>query len=179
MPWVTVPTLYWAGFAIGAVVLIVGIVVIVRKSLTVAVLSNTDRVAVSMLLFVGMTSLLAAVGRYRLDLLPAHRYGIYAIVAFVSLFFLALPRLESMWRRARVRKILLWGTCVLAIALLTQQVLTGRFAVDRAVYFAELERRIMAGDRDGVTTYVIFPAQDLLDEYYELMEKRKIYMYSE
>jgi hypothetical protein len=117
-------------------------------------------------------------GRFRLGILPAHRYGLYGLAAYVSLFMLALPAIAALWERRRPRGLLLWGGCLLGVALLVQQVAVGKFAAERAEYFAQLEQRILNGERDPAVTHDIFPDRQLLEEQYRIMREQKIYMFS-
>ena len=179
LPWVNAPNLYWVGCAIGVVIIYFSIRTMTRGTFSKTPPSAINQIAVAMLMFALMTAAMTAVGRFKLDLPPAHRYGLYTITAYLSLFVLALPRLADAWRSERKRTAVLWGGCILAAALLVQQIAVGRFTKNRAEYFTQLEQEILNGNRDPAVTFDIFPDQRLLDEHYRIMREHRIYMFSD
>lgn len=174
MPLTSVDRLYPLGYALGFILIILQLAAITEALLRQRN-SRTDLTAWSMLLFVFGTQVLIAIGRYQLNLGPAHRYGIFTLAACVCLLILARPYLKILINTGeRIRRWVLPATCLIAVGFIARQAAVGNFAVARAETFSELEQRALTGKDQP---HLIYPNAERLEEHYNLMASHRIYMY--
>lgn len=178
MPWVEVGVLYWPAMGLGLAILLLSIVFSLKGLLAARTQRPIAIVATAMLTFSLATAVMIAIGRHQLDLLPAHRYAIFLLVAFVALFVLSLPHFERWMSGARGRGIVVSATLVFAFGYLGQQVAVGQFAAQRASKFAQYEQDFLAGGRDSqITTALYLPSVDTLEQRYRMLAQQHIYMF--
>ena len=178
MPWVEIGPLYWPAMGLGLAVFLLSIIFSVKGVLATRAQPPIAVVAVAMLMFSLATAVMIAIGRHQMDLLPAHRYSMFLLITFVSLFVLNIPRFELWMSSRQGRSMVMSATLVMALGYLGQQVVVGQFAIQRAQAFAQYEKEIMAGGRDPkATTALYFPSVEILEERYRMLEKQRIYMF--
>ncbi|MBI3774927.1 MAG: hypothetical protein HY273_05135 [Gammaproteobacteria bacterium] len=178
MPWIEVGGLHWPAMVLGLAILLLSIVFSLKGLLTARTQQPIAIVATAMLTFSLATAVMIAIGRHQLELLPAHRYAIFLLIAFVALFVLNMPRFERWMSSARGRSIVVPATLVFALGYLAQQVAVGQFAAQRAMKFAQYEKDFLAGGRDPqMTTALYLTGVDTLEQRYRMLEQQRIYMF--
>ena len=126
LPWSHAAAFLWFGRAIGAVILLAGLFLLLRRGLLAPPRNRLERIALAMLLFALLMAALAGAGRVDIAVdreMPV-RYSVFTAMAQVGLLILLAPWLGRLWsRRRRLLQICVIGAAVLMLA---QQVVAGR-----------------------------------------------------
>lgn len=179
MPWVDVRQLYWPSMILGSTIFFLSIVFTLKGLLALRKLASHDVVAIAMLLFTLSTAVMIAIGRYRLGLMPAHRYGIFLLISCGALLALNIQHFENWMGNARGRVILKVTILFIAIGYLGQQVAVGQYSMKRAEIFAQFEKDILAGKEAPLARKAIYlPNGKKIEQHYRMLEKQQIYMFN-
>lgn len=178
MPWVDIRRLYWPAKGLGAVVLAMTIIQVFQSLRKGRKLTPVEAAASAMLFFALGSAVMITLGRYNLGLLPAHRYGIFVVITYVSLLLLKLPSIEGWMAFTQRRDILIGTTFIVGVILVIQQIAAGQFSVKRSNAFAQFEKHILAGGQDEeATTAIYFANAKGIREHYSLLKAHNIYMF--
>ena len=177
MPWSYVEALYWPACLIGVALFSISIFTLFYFSFLKRDDSPISLIALSVLVFSTLTILMIVIGRAHIIPDPAHRYGFYVSVSCVSIFLLWAPYLESRWAFFYSNNLLRYGALLLGIILVAQQIPIGRFAVDRAAHFHELDQIIINGDAYPEDMKLIYPVDEQIESHYKMLERHSIYSF--
>ncbi|MFT5445752.1 MAG: hypothetical protein ACI9DC_000913, partial [Gammaproteobacteria bacterium] len=107
MPWIEVDSLYWPAMCIGLPLLLLSVFFCLQAFVSPHGMRPITVVAIAMLMFSLATAIVIALGRHKMNLSPAHRYGIFLVVSCVALFVLVLPVFERWMANARTMRVVL------------------------------------------------------------------------
>ena len=147
LPWSHAHQLVWLGRLIGGSIICLGAFLLIKDTLSDQVTPRLERLGLGLMLFTLLLAAAAAVARS--DFEEARetpiRYGELLVLAHVGLLLSALGFLQRSWCEA-YRRSFQWLALGISIALLGQQIVAGRLAVQVAEQYKETWSRFVAGD---------------------------------
>ena len=158
LPWTRSAALVPVGRMLGAVLLAVSCVAMIRWGLVRSEIGRLERFAVALIAFAVATGLLAAVGRLDVDgdvRVPV-RYSLFVAPLHVGLLLLAADYLARRWHVTAQRVGIEWILGATAVALLVQQIAAGQAAVATTRSMKATIQRFVAGETTPEMTEVIF-----------------------
>ena len=177
MPWSYVEAIYWPACLIGVALFSISIFTLFYFSFLKRDDSPISLIALSVLVFSTLTVFMIIIGRAHIIPEPAHRYGFYVTVSCVSVFLLWAPYLVNRWDFYYSKGLLRFAALLIGFLLVAQQIPIGRFAVDRAAHFHNLDQIIIANVSHPEDVNLIHPVKKQRESYYKMLERRAIYSF--
>jgi hypothetical protein len=161
LPWSHMPQLVWPARLIGVGILCVGGFLLINDSLSARFSTRLERIGLALVLFTFLLAAAAALARVDVakDREMPIRYGMFVVLAHVGLLLCSLGFLERLWHGA-YRRSLQWLTLGISVALVGQQFVVGRFAVQEADRYKEAWSRFVAGDWTPDMLQYVYPDRD-------------------
>jgi hypothetical protein len=178
LPWTRSAALAVPGRALGALLLVAGLVAIVQRGLLAVPGGRLERIAVGLILFSLASATLAALGRVDADpqvKVPV-RYAVLVAPLHVGLLWLALPWLARQWRLPRRRALIEGGMLAAALLLLAQQVAAGEAAAAKTRSMTAAINRFLTGQRDPEMTSVVYRDLDVAQAAVNAMRRAGVYL---
>src|SRR5262249_12404772 len=150
LPWTRATPLVLVGRIIGATLLALGLVTIVRRGFLKAPVDRLERIAVSLIMFSLATAALAAIGRVdeTADVAVLVRYSVYLVPLHIGLLCFVMSWLNRRWQDLSVKRLSQVAILLVVSLLLVQQVVAGRAATAVTQTITTTMNRFFAGERD-------------------------------
>jgi hypothetical protein len=147
LPWSHAPQLVWPARLIGGSILCLGAFLLIKNTLSDQLTPRLERLGLALMLFTLLLAVAAAIARsdFEESRETPIRYGEFLVLGHVGLLLCALGFLQRSWCGA-YRRSFQWLALGISIALLGQQIVVGRLAVQEAERYKESWSRFMAGD---------------------------------
>ena len=130
LPWTRAAALTLVGRLIGAALLALGLVTIVRRGFLKAPVDRLERIAVSLIMFSFATAALAAIGRVdeAPDVAVPVRYSVYLAPLHIGLLCFVMSWLNRRWQDLSVKRLSQVAIVLVVSFLLVQQFVVGQAA---------------------------------------------------
>jgi hypothetical protein len=161
LPWSHLHQLVWPSRLVGLCLLGLGGYLLVDDGLSATATPRLQRVGLALVLFVLL--LAAAAVSARADVAEDRempiRYTLLVVLAHVGFLLFALPLLQRVWDGPR-RLLLQCAMLTFAVALVCQQVIAGKYAVQEANRYKEAWTRFAAGEWSPDMLHYVYPDRD-------------------
>jgi hypothetical protein len=175
LPWSHMPQLVWPARLIGAGLGCVGGVLLINDCRLACCTTRLKRVGLALVLFTFLVA--AAVAIARVDIATDRempiRYAMLIVLAHVGLLLYSLAFLERVWHGA-FRRSIQGLTLVVSVALVVQQIVIGRFAVQEADRYKDAWSRFVAGEWTPDMLHYVYPDRNHAKEGLAYLRKMQI-----
>jgi hypothetical protein len=177
LPWSHAPQFVWVGRVAGAVVGVVGAILLLWRGILTPPRGRLERIAIGLLLFALLMAALAGVGRVdvAIDREMPIRYGVFTAMGQVGLVLLLAPWLARQWGDALGRRRLQLLMVVVSLLLLAQQVVAGRAGAEVARQYTEAYRQFAAGRWTPAMTQYVHPDRKIAEQSQAIVQRLGIY----
>jgi hypothetical protein len=158
LPWSHAAELVWPARLVGAMLLVLGILIVLRQSV-VKNGATPQRIGAALILFTFLCAGAAAISRVDIPGPTSVRYAMFVVLAHLGLFLFALPYLEKMWEYGRSRWCLV-AAIVLSGGWLAHQMLVGRMATRETGHYNDAWARFIAGEWTPDMIHYVYPDRE-------------------
>lgn len=158
LPWSHAAELVWPARLVGAMLLVLGILIVLRQSV-VKNGTTPQRIGAALILFTFLCAGAAAISRVDIPGPTSVRYAMFVVLAHLGLFLFALPYLEKMWEYGKSRWCLV-AAIVLSGGWLAHQMLVGRMAMRETGHYNDAWARFIAGEWTPDMIYYVYPDRE-------------------
>ena len=161
LPWSHMHQLVWPARLLGFGMLCLGAGLLIHGSFAAGSLTRLQRIGLALILFVFLLAAAAALARVDVakDREMPVRYGMFVVLAHVGILLYALPFLQRVWH-GRHQRSLQWLTLGIAVTLVGQQIVIGRFAVQEASRYNQAWSHFVAGDWTPDMLHYVYPDRE-------------------